>query len=337
MTPSTSSAWNPDLHRAILCCAVQTCLRILTVALAPAIIVAAIGGCTLGLGLPPAVSWTTPADGSGNAPVGSTITAAFSRPMDPATITSGSFIVQMGDTPVTGTVTCSGKSATFTPASLLPGNTLLTATITTAAKDAAGVALASPRVWTFMTTPTPTAGNMVLYYTYTFGAIPWSRSQTPVTQTNAGNTVSDTYNPADGSITLTITAAPGYEDNGFYFYVGSLQNLDTLKVVATPGSGPFSVNLYLDVDGDGEYFTWSGTLCTGFGLDQSLNYNGPPPVNGVLMIGPTSTFSGHTIPELRTGAVAGVSGSTHAAIWLGIAVSAPGLSQTTTISTVKVN
>ena len=309
----------------------------MTGALALAAIAALIGGCNLAEGLPPVVSYTTPADGSGNAPVASTISAAFSRPMDSTSITPGSFLVQMGDTPVAGTVTYSGKTAIFTPASLLPGNSLLTATITTAVKDVTGVALASPMIWTFMTTPTQTAGNMVLYYTYTIVSPNFTRSSSPGSYPNGGNTVSQSFNPVDGSVTLTITNAPAYQDNGFYFYVGSLQNFNTLKVVAAPGSGPFSANLYLDANGDGQFFSWVANVYSGLGGD--LYYTGPSAVAGVLTIDaadPTCKFGGFTIPQLRAGSVAGVSGSTGVAIWLGFSLGA-GQSQTTTISTVKVN
>jgi hypothetical protein len=307
-------------------------------ALSIAFVVTSIGGCTLVQGLPPVVSWTTPADGSGNAPVGSTINVAFSRPMDPATISPASFIVQSGDTPVAGAVTYSGKTATFVPTGLLPGNSLLTATITTAAKDAAGVALASPRIWTFMTTPTTTAGNMVLYYTYTFNGNPWTRSSTPVSPSAGGNTVSESYNPVDGSITLSVANAAGManQDNGFYFSVGSLQNFNSLKVVATPASGPYTANIYLDIDNNGEFFTWGPpNVFSAVGAD--FYASGPSSAAGVLTIDATSTFGGFTLAQLRAGAGPGASGSTRVAIWLGFGVYVPGQSQTTTINTVKVN
>jgi Bacterial Ig-like domain len=294
-------------------------------------------GCTLVQGMPPVVSYTTPADGSGNAPVGSRISAAFSRAMDPSTITNASFTVSIGDTPVAGAVSCSGTTATFTPSSLLPGDSAVTVTVTTAAKDATGVALGSPRVWTFMTTPTLTAGNIVLYYTYTFNGNPWTRSSTPVSQSAGGNTVSESYNPVDGSITLSVTNAAGManQDNGFFFSVGSLQNFNSLKVVAAAGSGPFTANLYLDASGDGQFFTWTGNVFNGVGGD--LYYTGPASAAGVLTIDATSTFGGHTLAQLRGGSVGGVSGSTAAAIWLGFGAYTLGESQTTTISTVKVN
>jgi hypothetical protein len=71
--------------------------------------------------------------------------------MDPLTITSTSYTLMLGTTPVTGTVNYSGTTATFTPTGgLVSGNTY-TATITTAAKNVAGVALANNYVWSFST------------------------------------------------------------------------------------------------------------------------------------------------------------------------------------------
>jgi hypothetical protein len=71
--------------------------------------------------------------------------------MDPLTITSSSFTLMIGTTPVTGSVNYSGTTATFTPSSnLLSGNTY-TATITTVAKNLAGISLASNKVWSFST------------------------------------------------------------------------------------------------------------------------------------------------------------------------------------------
>lgn len=52
---------------------------------------------------------------------------------------------------VSGTVSVSGNTATFTPTASLVGNTQYTATVTSAAKDAAGNALAANYTWSFTT------------------------------------------------------------------------------------------------------------------------------------------------------------------------------------------
>ena len=80
-----------------------------------------------------------------------TVTATFSVPMDPLTINSTTFTLKLGTTPVTGTITYSGNTASFKPLSNLISGTTYTATITTGAKNLAGVAMANNYVWTFTT------------------------------------------------------------------------------------------------------------------------------------------------------------------------------------------
>ena len=84
------------------------------------------------------------------------VTAAFSKAMDPATLTTASFTLACpAGTPVTkvGAVTylAAGYVATLPLTADLPKNTVCTATITTGAKDLAGTPLASNFVWTFTT------------------------------------------------------------------------------------------------------------------------------------------------------------------------------------------
>jgi hypothetical protein len=97
----------------------------------------------------PLVTTVTPANGAINVPVSSTINATFSEAMDPLTVNTASFTVQG----VTGLVSISPDNtiATFTPTNALSNNTTYTATITTAAKDLAGNAVAVNKVWTFTT------------------------------------------------------------------------------------------------------------------------------------------------------------------------------------------
>ena len=84
------------------------------------------------------------------------ITAAFSEPMDSASITaSGTFTVTgPGVTPVAGTATydATNNIAVFTPTGgIFASSTTFTATITTAAQSAGLLPLASNFVWTFTT------------------------------------------------------------------------------------------------------------------------------------------------------------------------------------------
>ena len=107
---------------------------------------------------PPTVTSAAPLNASITACPNTTVTATFSVAMNPATINGTTFtLTGPGTTPVTGVVTYDAPSntATFTPSSALALSTPYTATITTGATDAYGIALASNFVWTFTTRATP--------------------------------------------------------------------------------------------------------------------------------------------------------------------------------------
>jgi hypothetical protein len=86
------------------------------------------------------------------------IAATFSTAMDPSSITASTFTVQQGSTAVGGTVSYSGSTATFTPASNLATGAGFTATISTGARDLAGSALATAYSWSFVTGATTSQG-----------------------------------------------------------------------------------------------------------------------------------------------------------------------------------
>src|SRR5450759_2341993 len=102
-------------------------------------------------GVPPTVTSTVPVNDASGIAFNSNISAIFSVAMNPATINATTFTLKQGTTPVTGVVTYSGTTATFTPAANLAANTTYTATITTGAKNTAGDALASNYPFSFTT------------------------------------------------------------------------------------------------------------------------------------------------------------------------------------------
>ena len=108
----------------------------------------------------PTITLTSPADTDMNVALNKTVSATFSEAMDPLTIAApGTFtlaVAGVGGAAVTGTVTYDPLTniATFTPAANLTASTQYTATITTAATDLAGNALAAglvPNPWSFTT------------------------------------------------------------------------------------------------------------------------------------------------------------------------------------------
>src|SRR6202030_796180 len=104
----------------------------------------------------PTVISTAPASGAMTVPVNTLVSATFSEAMNAATISGTTFtLTGPGTTPVAGTVTYAGTTATFTPTAVLANSTLFTATITTGAKDPTGAPVAANSVWTFTTAPPP--------------------------------------------------------------------------------------------------------------------------------------------------------------------------------------
>jgi hypothetical protein len=109
---------------------------------------------------PPAVVSVVPVGGATGICQGAVVTANFSKPMNPATINTGTFKLVAGAAAVLGTVALDSTDliATFTPTSPLALNTSYTATITTGAKDQFGNGLAADFVWMFTTATTACAG-----------------------------------------------------------------------------------------------------------------------------------------------------------------------------------
>ncbi len=194
----------------------------------------------------PATSTPGPTTG---VPGNSAITAVFSKAMAPATITAASFTLTCSAPCVApaGAVSYSvgAMSAVFTPAANLTVGDTYTATITTAATDLAGNALAgnqgplpaaSSYVWTFTAAAPSAAGNLTVLSTNpaanasascpsaainaTF-AVPSGTRINPTTLTAASFTVtgpaptstpvtaaSVTLNPATGRIATFIPKSP---------------------------------------------------------------------------------------------------------------------------------
>jgi hypothetical protein len=102
---------------------------------------------------PPTIVSVSPANGDINVAADTAVTAAFSDAMDAATITTGSFTLVTGGTPVLGSVSYNSytQTAIFTPDADLDYGISYTATLTTAITDAAGNPLTSDYAWNFST------------------------------------------------------------------------------------------------------------------------------------------------------------------------------------------
>ncbi len=102
-------------------------------------------------GIRPTVISTDPISSATNRAVNSMITATFSVAMDPASISNSTFTLQKAGTPVAGTTTYAGTTASFSPTADLSANTLYTATISKDAKNKDGKSMLKDYTWTFTT------------------------------------------------------------------------------------------------------------------------------------------------------------------------------------------
>jgi len=169
-----------------------------------------LGGATVAVS-GPMVTAVTPAAGAINVPINTrVISATFNRAMDATTLTAASFTLACpAASPIAGgTVTyqSAGNIATLTLLPVnLPINTVCTATVTTAAKDSAGVALPANHVWTFTTSAVPDATRPTVTLTVPATTVPGPTLGVP-TNTSVTAVFSEDMAPtsvAFGSFTLT--------------------------------------------------------------------------------------------------------------------------------------
>ena len=108
---------------------------------------------------PPAVASVTPAAAATGVGFGTNVSATFSESLDPASVTTSSFVLRDGSgTAVAASVSASGSTATLDPTASLSPSTSYTATLTggsTGVKDLAGNALAADYSWSFTTAVAP--------------------------------------------------------------------------------------------------------------------------------------------------------------------------------------
>ena len=172
------SPYNPPMFMALLFAALLAGGGIGNVFAASDPSVTVAPGALVGAATEPTVISSSPGNEETNVPTstntsvdvvtGTAVIATFSHPMDPETVDSSSgnlraFTVKEtngDDIPGTVVMDDTNTVATFTPtSSILNPNTSYTATVTTAAKNAAGVAMANPVEWTFTTNEVLLAGQ----------------------------------------------------------------------------------------------------------------------------------------------------------------------------------
>jgi uncharacterized protein (TIGR03437 family) len=232
---------------------------------------------------PPTVSSTVPASGATNIPIGNALSATFSQAMNPLEISTSTFTLQNGPTPVPGTVAYDGVTATFTPLAALPPNTLLTATITTGATDLASTALVSNYVWSFTTgalfdTTRPTVNSTVPIV----GAI----------NVGVGNPLSAVFSEAMNPLTIstaTFNLRQGAKPiAGTVTYNGVTATFTPLNVLAPNTFFTATITTGVtDLAGNAPVFNYSWSFTTG-AANPTPAVISTFPANGAILVTPSA-------------------------------------------------
>jgi len=217
--------------------------------------------------IPPTVSSTDPVNASTGVAINRKIAAAFSEAMDPSTITTTTFTLKQGTTPVAGAVTYAGVTATFTPSANLAANTTYTAAIAIGARDAAGNSIVNSYAWSFTTAVTADTTAPTVTLTVPANAatgVPinqnvsatFSEAMDPLTLNTATFTLKQGTTPLAGTVTYAAVGT-----TATFNPAADLAPLTTFTATITTGAKDLAGNLLLN------NFAWSFT--TGAAADTN--------------------------------------------------------------------
>jgi len=240
-------------------------------------------------GVTPTVIATDPANGSVNVALNKIITATFSTPMDPLSITSGTMIIKQGTTVIPGAITYLGATATFIPSANLTPNTVYTGIITTGAKDVGGNALASNFIWSFATS--------IAQYTITLSSNPLLGGTTSGGGAfNTGSSVTAMASPATGYTFTNWTEGVVIASTNMNYTFLVAGNRTLVANFAAQPTGPAMVDLGCASDfiilAGSTVSNTGNTIITGdIGLSPGSSMTGFPPgiiIGSLSVSNPTS-------------------------------------------------
>lgn len=239
---------------------------------------------------PPTVSSTSPVNGSTGESISTSVTATFSEAMDPATINKASFTLKdSSNSPVTGTVSYSGLTATFTPVSDLSYALSYTATIMTSATDLAGNAMLNNYSWTFTTIDAPDITPPTVLST-----VPGNGEIDVAVNAAVSATFSEDMNPATvNSTTFTIKDSLNNTVNGTVNYTGTTATFTPTSALTS--STVYTVTITTGVEdaaGNAIIQDYVWTFTTGIATDTTPpTVSSTAPIDGATDISTTSTVS----------------------------------------------
>lgn len=231
---------------------------------------------------PPTVSSTSPANQATAVAVNTAISATFSEAMDAASLGAGSFVLDHG---ATGTVSYAAGTVTFTPSGPLAYDTVYTATITRAAKDAAGNPLDADYQWHFTTGPAPDLTPPTVLSTS-----PAARATDVAINTSIGVNFSEAMEAA-GMTTANIGVDHGV--TGFVSYYDGWLTFTPSQSLAYATTYTVTVNgAVKDAAGNAMGEDYSFKFTTGANPDQTApTVVSTVPANGAVNVGVSGAIS----------------------------------------------
>jgi hypothetical protein len=199
----------------------------------------------------PTVVSRYPASGATGVALDTVVTATFSEAMNASTITTSSFTLKIGTTPVSGSVSYNAGTytATFTPSANLTDDTIYTASLSTAVTDVAGNALGAASTWNFTTGVVPD----ITPPSVTVSDIVTTTDTTPTftgTATDTQSNIASVEYRVDSGSWVAATASDGTFDSlseGYTFTTSTLSAGEhTVYVRATDAASPPNTTLAAD-------------------------------------------------------------------------------------------
>ncbi len=180
-----------------------------------AVLAVVLGGCTPAI----TVVSTIPANGATNVPFGTQVSATFSAPVDPASITDATFTLKQGATAVPATVSydAATNTATLVPTGALTPLTVYTATINAEAEKQVTKCLEC--YWPFLVVPAviaivpifvPEEPPIEYSWTFTTAPLPTHPVSYVAVPTGGGTVTGPPTISEGGTVPVTVTPSPGW-------------------------------------------------------------------------------------------------------------------------------
>lgn len=253
----------------------------------------------------PLVTSSSPAADATGVTVNSDISATFSEPMDPSTVTVSSFIVTQGTIPVSGFVSFGGLTAVFNPSDDFAVDTPYTAMITTQATDLAGNALQANFIWGFRTgigsdnirpivTSTSPVGGGTAALSSDISAT-FSEAMDPLSISVSSFVLMQGSNPVSGSVSyagLTATFDPASDLATDAFYTATITG-EARDLAGNLLPGNFVWSFTTGASPCGQLKVNLGAA-DGFAIvaGSTVTSTGPSIINGDLALSPGSAVEG---------------------------------------------